>query len=232
MERPSWAPEHVDLDRPSPARVHDYLLGGSHHVAADRASAQRLAPDVARVARVHRDFLRRAVRFLVSVGVRQFIDLGAGLPTVGSTHETAPDARVIYVDNDPVAVAHARAIVAGNERVAVVGADLREPAEILAARPLRALIDMGQPVGYLMVGVLGVVTDDGYAGDIIAGYAAAATPGSYLAVTDHRADLKALLGDLEVVEPGVVPVARWRPEPGAPAEDVPTAGLAAVAHKD
>ena len=237
MERPSWAPEHIDLDRPSPARVHDYLLGGSHHVDADRTFAKQLldeVPDAARIAREQRDFLRRAVRYLVAAGVRQFIDLGAGIPTAGSTHEVAPHARVVYVDNDQVAVAHARAILAGDDRTGVVAADLCEPAEVLAARPLRALIDMSQPVGYLMVGVLGVVSDEGYAGDVLAGYAAAATPGSHLALADER-DLAALLVDLELVEPGVVPLAQWRPDAADGArntEGPPVPGLAAVARKD
>jgi hypothetical protein len=228
VERPNWAPEHVDLDSPSPARVHDFLLGGSHHVEADRSYAKRLlddSPDAATVARAQRAFLHRAVRYLNGCGVRQFIDLG-------STPETAPDARDIYVDNDPVAVAHARAILAGSDRAAVVDADLCEPAEVLAARPLRGLIDMSQPVGYLLVGVLGAMGDEGYEGDVIAGYAAASTPGSHLVVAGEHGNLAALLDDLELVAPGVVPLAQWRPDSASEAAPAPAAGLAAVARKD
>jgi hypothetical protein len=215
--------------------VHDYLLGGSHHVPADRALAERLlgeTPEAARIAREYRAFLRRAVRYLVGCGLHQFIDLGSGIPTEGSVHEVAPDARVAYVDNDPVVVAHARAILAGNDRAAVIAADLCEPAEVLAARPLRALIDMTQPVGYLLVGVLQVVDDEWYAGDLVAGYLAAATPGSHVVIAHDRTDLHALLDDLELVEPGVVPVARWRPEPSSADPGPAVPGLAAVARKD
>ena len=121
VTRPSWAPSGVDIDKPSVARVYDYYLGGSHNFAADREFADKViaaVPDALWVVQENRAFLRRAVRFLLSQGVDQFIDLGSGIPTVGDVHEVAaainPSARTVYVDHDPVAVAHSRAILNGN----------------------------------------------------------------------------------------------------------------------
>src|SRR5688572_25790244 len=126
VERPDWAPEGIDIDRPSAARVYDYYLGGTHNFAVDREMAEKsfiIAPNGRRAARLNRAFLRRAVRFCVARGVRQFLDIGSGIPTLGNVHEVAraaaPDARVVYVDLDPVAVAHSRAILAGDERTGV-----------------------------------------------------------------------------------------------------------------
>ena len=138
MERPAWAPAELDLDRPNAARMYDYYLGGSHNFAVDRELAGRVLeawPDMPRAAQANRAFLRRAVRFLAERGVRQFLDIGSGIPTVGNVHEVAqaaaPDARVVYVDTDPVAVAHSRAILAGDAQTAVVQADGRDPAGLL-----------------------------------------------------------------------------------------------------
>ena len=123
VERPNWAPGDIDLERPSVARVWDYLLGGAHNFAADREVAQKtleMMPEVRTGALQHRAFLRRAVRYLLGRGVRQFLDLGSGIPTVGNVHEIAqavqPAAKVVYVDLDPVAVAHSRSLLDGNER--------------------------------------------------------------------------------------------------------------------
>ena len=139
MERPAWAPAELDLDRPNAARMYDYYLGGSHNFAVDRELAGRVLeawPDMPRAAQANRAFLRRAVRFLADQGVRQFLDIGSGIPTVGNVHEVAqaaaPDARVVYVDTDPVAVAHSRAILAGDPQTAVVQADGRDPVGLLA----------------------------------------------------------------------------------------------------
>src|SRR6185369_3491032 len=122
VDRPAWATEDIDLDRPSIARVYDFFLGGSHNFAVDRAMAEQLltlAPDVAEIMRANRAFLRRAVRFMVNEGITQFLDIGSGIPTVGNVHEVAqaadPDARVVYVDIDPVAYAHSRAMLDGND---------------------------------------------------------------------------------------------------------------------
>src|SRR3954447_22751324 len=138
MERPDWAPEGVDLDRPSAARVYDYFLGGAHNFAVDRELAEQIArmtPNIGDTMRANRSFLRGAVRFLVGEGITQFLDIGSGIPTVGNVHEVAQQAdsraRVVYVDSDPVAVAHSRAILAGDEHTVVVHADVRQPETFL-----------------------------------------------------------------------------------------------------
>jgi len=270
VERPSWAPEDVDLDRPSIARVYDYYLGGTHNFAADRAFAQAVLesmPDLRAAVHGNRAFLRRAVRYLSGQGVRQFIDLGSGIPTAGNVHEivqvTAPGSRVVYVDNDPVAVAHSRAILDGVPNAAVVAADLRRPAEVLASPALRAVVDFREPVAVMMVAVLHFVTPEEHPEDVVAGYAAAAVPGSYIAIShagpasgrpltdeergayeayrrsptpvvlrDSR-DVEELLGDLTIVEPGVVPAPLWRPD--GPTDDLPGASMlvsAGIGRKD
>src|SRR5437588_3798566 len=151
--RPDWAPETIDVEQPSAARIYDYLLGGSHNFAADREFARQaiaIMPDVPVQAHANRAFLRRAVQYLVDSGIRQFLDIGSGIPTLGNVHEVAqraaPDARVMYVDIDPVAVAHSRVILAGNPRVGVIQADLRRPTEILYHPDVVELLDFAQPV--------------------------------------------------------------------------------------
>ena len=135
MEPPSWASEYVDMEHPSIARVYDYYLGGSHNFAVDRRMARRaieLWPELPVIMQANRAFLRRAVRYLVKAGITQFLDIGSGIPTEGNVHEiaqaAAPETRVVYVDIDPVAVAHSRAILAGNPLADVVQADLRDVA--------------------------------------------------------------------------------------------------------
>lgn len=248
MDRPAWAPDDVDLDRPSVARVYDFLLGGSHNFAADRSFAEQAIdkmPGLPEIARGNRDFLRRAVLWLSAQGIRQFVDLGSGIPTVGNIHEVATAAKVAYVDNDPVAVAHSRAMLADRTDAIVIDADLRNPVDVLADPRLRAFIDFGEPVAFILCAVLHFVPDDDRPADIVAGYAAAAVPGSYVVIShaglDHRAlkrgedealalyrrtptalllrtqkEVEALFGDLSIVEPGVVPPGKWRPEPEDP----------------
>src|SRR3954465_2963042 len=138
MHRPSWVPAEVDLSRPSAARVYDYYLGGSHNLEVDRRMAREaisMWADLPAIMQSNRAFLRRAVRYVVSQGITQFLDIGSGIPTVGNVHGVAQQAdsraRVVYVDNDPVAVSHSRAILARTERTAVVHADLRDPESIL-----------------------------------------------------------------------------------------------------
>src|SRR6266516_3206987 len=152
MERPDWAPETIDIDRPSAARIYDYALGGLHNFAVDREAARETfahMPDLPLLMQANRAFLRRAVQFLAGVGVRQFLDIGSGIPTVGNVHEIsrqlAPDTRVMYVDIDPVAVAHSRAILAGDPLSGVLQEDLRRPDRILTHPVVRGLIDFSQP---------------------------------------------------------------------------------------
>jgi SAM-dependent methyltransferase len=252
MDRPTWAPADVDIERPSPARIYDYFLGGSHNFAADRALAEQFiaaAPDTRLMARANRAFLHRAVRFLVDVGVRQFLDLGSGMPSRGSVHEiahrAAPQARVVYVDIDPVAVAHSQAILAGNDRAGVIQADLRHPATVLN-HPVRAMLDLDQPAAVLLVSVLHFVADADEPAAIVARYAEALAPGSYLVISHltteanpqqmaagarlsqraaipatprSRTAVTSLFSGLTLVEPGLVWAPLWRPDPGDDTDD-------------
>jgi hypothetical protein len=195
QNRPVWVPEEVDVDTPSPARMYDYYLGGSHNFAADRALAEetiRVWPDVRHLARANRAFLRRAVTALASAGVDQFLDLGAGIPTVGSVHEVAqavnPDARIAYVDADIIAVAHATRLLADQPHTAVVRADLREPSVVLNDPALTALLDLSRPIALLMLSVLPFVSDQDDPAGIIAGYRDATAPGSYLVISHGTND--------------------------------------------
>ena len=190
MKRPDWASPEVDVTRPSPARMYDYNLGGSHNFAVDRIYAKRMndaIPDLETIHWANRSFLRRVVRFLVNSGIRQFLDIGSGIPTVGNVHEiaqqVAPESRVVYVDIDAVAVIHSNAILAGNDRAVAVRADVRDAAEIVAAPTVRSLIDFSQPVGLLMLTVLHFVSDQEGPLDIVRTYRDAMCSGSYLAVS-------------------------------------------------
>jgi hypothetical protein len=265
LERPAWVPADVDPGRPTSARLYDYLLGGTHHLPADRALAERALaarPDLARLARANRDFLRRAAHFLTGRRVRQFLDLGSGLPTAGNVHEVVfevqPGARVVYVDLDPAAVAHGRALLAGDARVAVVQGDLRRPREVLDVPVADGLINLAEPVAVLLVSVLQFIadTDDPWA--VLARLRETVPTGSHLVVVhpvvtgrsgpdDALAHVYRLAGtqvalrDLDaivrffdgwqVVEPGVVPVGEWRPAGPADEPDEPSfyAGVAVKA---
>src|SRR5579884_3165576 len=148
MAAPHWAPRDVPLDRPSAARMYDYYLGGFHNFELDRQMAEQaiaLWPELPLIMRANRGFLRRAVNYLVTQGIDQFLDIGSGIPTVGNVHEVAqranPNARVVYVDIDPIAVAHSRAILGDAPNVAVIQADLREPESILGHPKVTGLLD-------------------------------------------------------------------------------------------
>src|SRR3569833_4275224 len=148
MERPEWAPGEIDSERPTAARIYDYLLGGCHNFAGDRAIGDRLItgmPDVTGVARANRAFLRRAVNHCAAQGIDQFLDIGSGIPTLGNVHEVAqranPEARVVYVDLDPVAVEHSRALLVDNDRAAVIEQNLHNAEEILAHPEVRGVLD-------------------------------------------------------------------------------------------
>ncbi|GAB2533206.1 SAM-dependent methyltransferase [Nocardia heshunensis] len=269
MERPAWAPEGVDMNRPSPARMYDALLGGSHNFEVDRRAAEQakvLVPDLPRLALSNRAFLRRAVRFLVDSGVRQFLDIGSGVPTAGNVHEVAqeidPECRVLYADIDPVAVAHARAILAGNDRATAIEADLREPAALLEQARATGIIDFDQPIGVLLIAVLHLMSDDFAPVDKVNGLYDAVPVGSFVAISHltsanrpedaaklannsahvskiglqfrSRAEITALFGKWQPIEPGVVELPLWRPESDRDQHEEPgrSLGLAGVGRKD
>jgi len=188
----SFAPPSVDVTRPNPARIYDYLLGGAHNFAIDRQVAEQAmaAGSVTPLlARLNRSFLRRAVQFMVSQGVDQFLDLGSGIPTAGNVHEIAqaanPDARVVYVDCEAVAVAHARHLLADNPRAAIVKADIRDVDEVLNHPDALALLDRTRPVGVLTVAVFHFIPDSDRPGQIIRDYLGALPAGSYLALSHY-----------------------------------------------
>ncbi|MFI7616045.1 SAM-dependent methyltransferase [Nonomuraea terrae] len=188
-------PPGVDPSVPSSARVYDYLLGGKDHLAVDRAVAERLlavAPDTRLVARANRRFQVEAVRHLAEQGVRQFIDLGTGIPTSPSIHETAravhPACRVVYVDYDPVVRMHAQVLLADAPGVASIQADLRRPADILVDPHVTGLIDFDQPVCVLMVGVLHFVTDEEDPAGIVAAFRERMSPGGHLVLSHATAE--------------------------------------------
>ena len=193
---PDWAPKDLDLSRPSAARMYDYYLGGAHNFEVDREVARKaleLVPDGPQLMRANRAFLHRAVRYLVEQGVRQFIDIGSGIPTVGNVHETVEQAapgegRVLYVDHDGVAVVHSEMILGEDHpRVRVLQADLRRPQEILESAPRRDLIDLDQPVAVLMVAVLHFVPESDRPDELIRQFHEAVVPGSHLVVS-HGTD--------------------------------------------
>ncbi|MEV4755925.1 SAM-dependent methyltransferase [Micromonospora sp. NPDC049559] len=246
-------PSGIDISRPSVARMYDYYLDGKDNFAVDRAAVAQVEaamPEVRQLARENRAFLRRAVRHMVAAGIRQFIDIGAGLPTAGNTHEVAqqaaPDARVVYVDNDPIVLAHGRALLATDQRTTVVSADLRRPADVLENPEVRRLIDFDQPVGILLIAMTHFLTDDERA-PVLGALRDALAPGSYLTTTHvtvdghpaeavrgvedayratptpiffrTHAEILRLFDGFELVEPGLVTLDAWRPDPADPAPE-------------
>jgi SAM-dependent methyltransferase len=249
VQRPVWAPADIDITQPSPARIYDYHLGGAHNFEADRRAAEQIAaimPELPVIMRANRAFLTRAVRYLSGAGITQFLDLGSGIPTSGNVHEVAqraaPDARVVYVDLDPVAVAHSEALLGTNPNAAAAHADLRDVPAVLALPQVRHLLDLSRPVALLMVAVLHFVPDRDDPAKVVAGYRDALATGSYLTISHAaapeeeaspvgadeataeysrtvaeatlrtRAEVAALLAGFDLVEPGVVYVNDWRPE--------------------
>lgn len=267
MDRPEWVTTQVDLDRASPSRVYDYLLGGCHNFEADRKAGTALLatnPEAATFARVNRAFLRRAVLHLLHAGVRQFIDVGSGIPAAGNVHEVVqshdPAGRVVYVDVDPVAVAHTQAILAGNPYAAAVQADAREPDKILDSAPVRSLIDLTRPVGLLLVALLHFIPDTDRPGRIASTLAAPVPAGSFLAISHaawpldagsdasglvqayrrnvapvtmrDRDEIRAFFDGFDLLPPGLVPPGAWRPGAGEPERAAgSTPGVAGVAIK-
>ncbi|WP_243712793.1 SAM-dependent methyltransferase [Actinomadura sp. 6K520] len=242
---PEWV---IDPETPSVARMYDYYLGGKDNFAADRRAADQVVaamPNVLEFTRANRRLLSRAVTMMAGRGVRQFIDIGSGLPTRENVHEVAqraaPDARVVYVDNDPIVLVHARALLADNPLTAVVQGDLREPESLMNDPEVRARIDFDRPVGLLLLAILHFVPDEDRPAEIVAKLRKPLAPGSFLAISHgHRGEVGQAVedqvrsaygrtgaGDIiprgidevmgffegtELVGPGLVQVADWRPD--------------------
>jgi hypothetical protein len=235
-------------DRPTPARMYDYYLGGKDNFAVDREAAEQVlsaAPEVRLLATENRAFLGRAVRYLAAeAGIRQFIDVGTGLPTQGNVHEVAqavdPAARVVYVDNDPIVRAHAKALLPSDGTTAVIEADMRDPRPILEHPDLRRLIRFDEPVAVLFMSVLHFIADEDDPYGMVAAFRDACVPGSYLALSHitspeqntegaaaaanvYKAratspailrspkEVQTLFDGYEMVEPGLVRLPQWRP---------------------
>lgn len=236
--------EGFDSDVPSPARMYDYYLGGQDNFAADREAAEAVIashPDQRQLARNNRAFLVRAVEHLAAAGITQFVDIGTGIPTAPTVHEVArrthPGARVVYVDDDPVVLAHARALLAEDRAVAVVEADMHDPGAITGHPDVTRLIDFDRPVGVLFVAVLHFSPGD-EPRRILDHFARRMVPGSFLALSAgsseglteaelteihdayartprgghlrSREEITGLFAGFDLVEPGVVDVSRWR----------------------
>jgi S-adenosyl methyltransferase len=233
------------------ARVYDYWLGGKDHFAADREVGDEVLeihPETALSVRANRAFLARAVGYLTAQGIRQFLDIGTGLPTVDNTHEVAqaaaPASRVVYVDNDPIVLSHARALLTSGPEgaTAYLDADVRDVDTVLARA--RELLDFGQPIGVLLIALLHMLGDEDDPWGLVARYMAAVPPGSYLVLSHLASDVQAetmaamrrrinelmpqhvymrtkdqvtaFFGGMPLVEPGVVLTHQWRPGTGAP----------------
>ena len=244
----------IDTSTPHPARMYDYWLGGKDNFPADREAAEEvlaLVPQARDMARENRAFLRRTVRFLAGeAGIRQFLDIGTGLPAQGNVHEVAqavaPDARVAYVDNDPLVHVHANALLAGSSTTIIL-ADLRKPDTILGHPKVRHLIDFDQPLALLLVAVLHFLTDEDDPAGIVARLRDAMAPGSFLAVSHAtgdfnpevatkaaraydratspvvprtRAEVARFFDGFALVDPGLVQVSRWRPDGEIPEDNV------------
>jgi hypothetical protein len=242
--------DHTQIDTtvPQSARIYDYWLGGKDNFGPDRAVAEALAtqiPTIRTMVRSQRVFLVRAVDYLVrKAGIRQFLDIGTGIPSLDNVHEVAqriaPECRILYVDNDPIVLAHARALMTSTEegRTAFILADLRQPTDVLANPALRETLDLGRPVALFLVGVLHHLHDSDDPRGIVTTLLDALPSGSYFALTQptgdfdeaamagmaataersgipyvprSRAQVEALLDGLELVEPGLVPIPAWNP---------------------
>ena len=253
MENPPMVPD-VDSSRPHMARIYDYFLGGENHFPADRETAAKILqtnPAIRIAARENRAFLGRSVRYLAAeAGIRQFLDIGSGLPTTNNVHDVAqaaaPASRVVYVDNDPLVLVHARALLnsAPEGRTAYIHADLREPRKILDDPAVREVHDLGQPTALVMLATLHLIQDDDKPAEIIAALLDALPSGSYFVAShitmEHAADAIAAgqaamrgaglsaqarncdeftrlaFAGLELIPPGVVLVSEWRPAGDGP----------------
>ncbi len=264
QDGPQRVTTNGDSERPNAARLFDYYLGGAHNFAIDRATAEESIKrfPVAEMARTIRSFSRRVVRLCVEeMGIRQFLDLGSGIPTAGNVHEVAqsvdPSCNVVYVDHDPVAVAHARTMLRDNLSAAIVQADVCDVGAVLRHPETRRLIDFTKPTAVLMVGILPYIADD--PAGVVARYRAALCEGSVLALTHltrdiepdlvdrlvdmvsgiesellprSKQDVEEFVSGLKLLEPGLVLAAHWRSDgelPGAStAADASTYGAVGV----
>jgi hypothetical protein len=241
-----WIPEGLLVDRPNPARIYDYLVGGFHNFAADREMAhtlERVYPQMRIGTVAHRAFVRRAVKFLVDQGIDQFLDLGSGLPTAGNVHHAAqavdPDAHVVYVDNDPVVLAHSELMLHEDPHTTLICEDLRNTEAILQHEAVVDLLDLGRPLAVMCNAVLHYILDDAVAQASIGDLRDRLVPGSYVVISHacldggsrdvvervkelyrSTADLRVrrleqvqqFFAGLELVEPGLVRAPEWRPE--------------------
>jgi hypothetical protein len=267
-EDPDWLPPEINTGVAHSARVYDYWLGGKDNFAADRALGDAIIevmPSTRFAARANRAFLGRAVRYLAAeAGIRQFLDIGTGIPTAGNTHEVAqaaaPESRVVYVDNDPIVLAHARALMTSGPAgaTAFIQADLREPGKILADPALRRTLDLDRPVALMLVAILHFFRAEENPRGLVSALLDALPSGSYLTVSHLTADfdphaaaraetagrdagitytprsqaeVAAFFTGLELVDPGVVPVLAWRPGDGPPGDSRAVHSYAAMGRK-
>ena len=258
----------INSNVPQSARVYDYWLGGKDNFPADRAMGDAIAeqlPTIRTQVRAQRAFLGRTVRFLAAeAGIHQFLDIGTGIPTTGNVHEVAqeanPAARVLYVDNDPIVLAHSRALIPGTHSgtVEFILADLREPEAILADPAVAKTLDLTQPVGLVLIGIMHHLRDQDDPRRIVATLVDALAPGSYLVLSQTTpdfdpeamaglaavseqggipnvprtlADTEPFFAGLELVEPGLVPLAAWRPDPGTDQDPYSVYAYGGVARK-
>lgn len=244
--RPDWAAADTPFDKPSAARMYDYYLGGHHNFEIDRDKAEEaiaLWPDLPLIMQANRAFLRRAVNYLTDQGINQFLDIGSGIPTIGNVHEIAQeaskDARVVYVDVDPVTVAHSESILKGTSSVGVLQGDIRQPAQILAHPTVRELLDFDKPVAVLMVAVLHFVIDDEEIQSTLRALQGVLASGSYIVIAHasnedkprethgheslyrqtstpimmrSRHAIEQFFDGFDLVDPGLVYYPLWRPE--------------------
>jgi hypothetical protein len=264
---PEGEPPKIDITVAHPARIYDYWLGGKNNFAADREAAEAtlaVNPYILPGVRANREFLNSAVRFLAGeAGIRQFLDIGTGLPTENNTHEVAeavaPDSRVVYVDNDPIVITHARALLTGKPgTTAYIHADLRNPGAIL--REAAQTLDFGKPVAIMLLMILMHISDEDKPHELVAQLVDAVPSGSYLVISETANDVDAeviaasqeeynqrvtdtqwasrtketfarYFSGLEIVEPGLVTMGLWRPAPGAQLPPRPIPAYCGVARK-
>ncbi len=256
MERPAWAPQGIDLTVPSVSRIYDYYLGGSHNFEVDREAGRRAIeawPGLPKIMQANRAFMRRAIRYAASQGVTRFLDIGSGIPTFGNVHEVAraesPESRVVYVDNDPVAVAHSRAVLQDDDGTDVVSADFRSPRDILESPEVERLLEPGRPVALMLVALLHFIEDRDEPWKTVAELRDALPAGSMLVLTHasgdgefkvadrgegaanvyrrigspllmrSRGEVERFFDGWDTVDPGVVAMPRWRPDGPTDQED-------------